>query len=70
MNEGDLTPPGCPAGETQRERIVVWCECGETPDGAIDRHCLSFPEHRDGERFEVVVAGWCDADVRVTNWRI
>ena len=65
MKEGASILAGCPAAEPRRETIVVWCECGETPDGAIDRHCLSFPDHRDGERFEVVVAGWCDEEVWV-----
>lgn len=65
MKEGASKSTACPAAALQREKVVIWCECGETPDGAIDRLCLSFPDHRDGERFEVVVAGWCDADVWV-----
>lgn len=48
-----------------RQKVLVWCECGETPEGAVERHCLAFPEHRDSERFEIVIAGWCDQDVWV-----
>jgi hypothetical protein len=41
-----------------RTRIVIWCECGETPENALERHFLSFPEHESPD-YEVVVADWC-----------
>lgn len=39
-------------------RIVIWCECGETPENALERYFLSFPEHR-GPDYEIIVADWC-----------
>lgn len=63
MNEDLKPPPECPGALPVREKVVVWCECGETAEGAVERHCLAYPEHRNGDRFEVIVAGWCDGDV-------
>lgn len=57
MNDPERTKEA-PTGSSPRIRIVIWCECGETPENALERHFVSFPEHESSD-YEVVVADWC-----------